>query len=373
MNRSKDILIFVEDPGAVNFVTPLIAALKREHLRIVIVAEGLAKDYLNRSNIAFESVDSSVSVHQILDKEQPKLILIGTSENPDSLGLKLIEATRNRGIKSIGLIDARMNAPYRFRGRTEDSLTYAPDYLFVPDDWTKDAFYEIGYPREKIMVTGHPHYDYVLEVGRRLSKEDQVSALRKQIFPAAGNEQKIITFISEGSLRTYHRHAQNIDVKYNFTGWGLSTGRTEIIVEELLDSVKIIRPRPYLVLRLHPKDLPDDFSQYADRIDYFSRKESPLEVVYASDLVVGMTSMLLCEAALMGKDALSIIPRSLEKSWLPSFYNLSIPFIESRKELLDKMENIAKEVPDIDSNNKYIATGATHNIIEKIKSIMVSG
>ena len=103
--------------------------------------------------------------------------------------------------------------------------------------------------------------------------------------------------------------------------------------------------------------------------DYFSQKELPLEVVYASDLVVGMTSMLLYEAALMGKVCLSIMPRSIEKAWLPSNFNISIVFIEKRKELIKKIKLIIDKIKSTD-DKEIIATDITNKIIDILKTII---
>jgi hypothetical protein len=41
-------------------------------------------------------------------------------------------------------------------------------------------------------------------------------------------------------------------------------------------------------------------------------------MVFACDLVCGMTTMLLYEAALLGRPTLAILPRAVEGAWLPT-------------------------------------------------------
>jgi predicted glycosyltransferase len=51
--------------------------------------------------------------------------------------------------------------------------------------------------------------------------------------------------------------------------------------------------------------------------DLISEGGDPLELAYVSDIIVGMTTMLLFEASLLGKSVFSIIPRKFEIDWLP--------------------------------------------------------
>ena len=140
------------------------------------------------------------STEEILDDLAPNILLIGTSENPDSMGFKLVETARLKKIPTVGVIDAAMNAGYRFRGRSHSALAHAPDWLIVPDEWTKKLFIHLGYQAEKIAVCGNPHFDYVMDVAAGLSKAGSPS-LRNLLLPGIGKNQKAIVFVAEGAAR----------------------------------------------------------------------------------------------------------------------------------------------------------------------------
>jgi hypothetical protein len=72
------------------------------------------------------------------------------------------------------------------------------------------------------------------------------------------------------------------------------------------------------VLRLHPKNTRDEFAAYLGEFDEVSAGGDPLALIHSADAVVGMTSMLLLEAALLGRPTLAIVPRAVERDWLPS-------------------------------------------------------
>jgi hypothetical protein len=146
-------------------------------------------------------------------------------------------------------------------------------------------------------------------------RQDRAS-LRKGLFPEVPLTQKIIVFAAETSTGLNQQQFQR-SAEYTLQGRGRSTSRTEIVLEEFLDAVRLLKPQPYLVLRLHPKNLLEEFTPYLSEFDQINQGGSPLNLVYAADLVVGMTTLLLLEAAMLGRPTLSIIPRLVEMQWLP--------------------------------------------------------
>lgn len=330
-----DILIFIEDPGAINYLAEIPATLTERGYRNKLLADGSAIEYLAKRSIAHEIVEHPTSADRILASIRPRLLIVGTSENPDTLGLALIVSARSAEIESVGVVDAQANAAYRFRGHSDSPLTYAPDWMLVPDTWTKEAYFSLGYPPERLVICGHPHYDYVHAMGKRLAQEDQ-KVLRRSLLPRAQDDQRVIMFLAEVSTglnpQQYKRSPD-----YTLTGKGTSTGRTEIVLEEFLDAVQLIKPRPYLVLRLHPKNTVDEFAEYLNEFNQVSKDEPPLELVYVADLVVGMTTMLLFEAALMGRPTLSIVPRVVERDWLPSIRMGITPCAMTRRDLMENL------------------------------------
>ena len=325
--------MFVEDPGAANFVAPVHAALRNNGKASIILSTGTALKCLSEKDVETNEIHASDSTEAILDDLAPDILLIGTSENPDSMGFKLLETARRKKIPTVGVIDAAVNAGYRFRGHSPSALAHAPDWLIVPDEWTKKLFLHLGYQAEKIAVCGNPHFDYVMDVAAGLSKAGS-SSLRKHILPGIGQNQRAVVFVSEGvaQLRRLVSAVPGQD-EYTLTGWGSSRGRTEIILEEFLTAVQSLSPRPYLILRPHPKDASDEYRDYLKYFDCVNTTNGPLELIYCADLIVSGTSMLLQEAAIMGKPVLSILPRTKEKEWLQGVRTGIIPFVTTRDEL----------------------------------------
>lgn len=368
--NKADILFFVEDPGPANYVASLPYLLEKKGLHSIVMSAGLAKEYLFRRNVTLHEFPSSVTVDEIMESVRPRVLVVGTSENKNTMGLELIDAASAHGITTVGVIDASMNAEFRFRGHGATPLAHAPDWLLVPDELTKEVFVATEFPESHIVVCGHPNYDYVLGVAAKLAAQG-VKNLRKYILPDA-KDKKVVVFVSEGSARLKLLSPKLSIEEYTFRGRGAGTGRTEIVIEEFLDALRLVSPRPYVVLRPHPKDVEADYSIYLDEFDYFDNTSMPLELVYSSDLVVGTTSMLIMEAALMGIPTLSLVPREVEKTWLASIRAGITRCVTTRTDLISTLKDMLEYVSaDHQSKNtSFIAAGSSHKVVAFIESLL---
>jgi hypothetical protein len=367
MTINADILIFVEDPGAANCVTGLPSALEGLDISASIVAAGAAVGYLGKQGFAFTKLPEGSSAGALLDEASPKLVLIGTSENPDTFGLQLVTPAKERGIPTVGIVDGPANPQHRFRGRGEAPLHHAPDVIIVPTEPMKKAFVDLLYPEKNIFTGGHPHYDAIKEK-RRVLQEVGRAQIKKEILPDALEDQPVIVFaaeISDGLEPSQFRRSSD----YTLEGRGKSDLRTNIVLEELLDGLKKLTPKPYVVLRLHPKNKVEEFFEQLSGIDHISDSGSPIDVCFAADLVVGMTSILLVEAAILGRPTLSIIPRETEKDWLDSIGLGLTKVATSRVELRQAIDQFMRNWPKETDNrvDEVINFGSTDRIAKFLK------
>jgi len=325
------LLSFVEDPGAANCVAPVLEPLRRRGWEVTALAAGIAYDYLRERCSPIERLPLGARADNLLRRSDPAAIIVGTSENKRTIAHDLVAQARHRGVMSVGLVDSAANSSLRFRGRTDNPLFHAPDWLLVADEWSRRTYTEIGFPQSRIVITGHPHYDSVVERKAALDAEGR-RAVRARVMPGVPPERPIVVFLSETSTgldaEQFRRSAL-----YTFAGRGDCDGRTEIVLEEVLDALATLPRRPYVVLRLHPKNRVEEFARYQEEVDAVSVDEPPLDLVYAADLVIGMSTSLLLEAAILGRATLSVLPRALERDWLPSVRSGITPCATDRAEL----------------------------------------
>jgi hypothetical protein len=329
--QTRSWLAFVEDPGAAVYISSLPKALQDEGVNCRVIATGHALEVLARKGIAAERLSPEATGVAMLEVYKPSLVIVGTSENPDSFSFDLIETARARGITTVGIVDAAANVAERFRGRGDHQLSFAPDWLVVPDEETAKEFRKLGFPAGQVQACGHPQYDEVLALRSKWSEQDRLRQ-REKWLPAAGQGRPALMFISELSTGLNAQQFRR-STAYTLQGRPESDGRTEIVLDELLMAIQDMPEKPYLVLRLHPKQGQDDLPRHRRLFDQVSRSEPALELVNAADAIVGMTSMLLLESALLGRPTLSLVPRAEERAWLGPMAS-AIPCVWTRGDLL---------------------------------------
>ena len=364
-----DVLIFVEDPGAANFVVDLPPKLEARRLSSSLIACGHAGPYLKSLGIEFHPVSAEQSATQLLEALTPKLILCGTSENPDTLGLQLIQKAKKRGIPSIGIVDGPANAGARFCGTGNSPLAFAPEWILAADQSSKDNLIKLSFPSENILISGNPASDRIKSRFQELEAEGQVN-VRKRLFPNLIPDQLLWVFMAEIS-----DGLDQIDFlsseSYSMTGRGGSNKRTNIVLEEILEAIKKLSPPPALVLRLHPKNTPEEFNDYTSEIFQISQGGLPDEVIYTADLVIGMTSNALFESAIMKRPTLSVAPREQEKEWLPAIGMGLVDFVYTRGQLVKYMTDfLSGMTTDHQSRiNEVVLFNASQRIAEMVSTV----
>lgn len=334
---SNPVLAVVEDPGAANMVKDLPQRASAHGISLQIAAVSHAVPYLQTRQVEFLTWESG-SAKEFLELHQPPLLLVGSSDNPQSKVLELVLEARKRRIQSIGLVDMRMNADRRFQGQGEDSLACAPDYLIVPDQAAREAYVSLGMDGTRVLPLGNPQYDLTLERARKLLAETSKALLQKKLF---GEKRLVITFVAEPES-TLNPALTNQSAGKKLKGTSGSPKRCLIVLEEFLAALKQIdqleQEDPLVILRLHPRNQESDFLPYEGACRLHSGGD-PLELICASDLVVGMTSMLLLEAAIAGVPTLSIVPNIEEAQWLPTVEAGATPCATTRDQIAAALQD----------------------------------
>ena len=143
------------------------------------------------------------------------------------------------------------------------------------------------------------------------------------------------------------------DEKYTFFGRGKSTRRIHIILEEVLEIRNKKEIKPFLILRMHPKNKKYDYEPYFNEIDKISDSIDPLEDILCSDLIIGSSSIFLMESFYAGKPTLSIIPKKEERNWCPSVLHGQTPCAYTTSQIEYELSSYRyKDLKQIQSSNQ---------------------
>lgn len=370
MSDNIDILLFVEDPSAANYAALLLPELIGQGWDVNLYASGVACNWLQARGVMFSECAIGADAPTLLSVTNPRCVLVGTAANPETLGLDLIDASRIAGIPSVAFIDAFMGAKNRFRGVGCDAFSHAPDWLLVLDSMTCEAFVDLGFPRDRITVCGHPQYDQTRALAQEWDGAGGSGSFRNRLFPHVDSKRPILTFISEGTMR-FGRLPRLSFHEFGFSGRGVDKGRTKVILEEVLDAVSELEERPYVVFRAHPTESIDEYAEYKSAIDYFSLGGVPLDLIYSSDLVVGMTSMLLLEAVLLGRPSLAVLAHVTEVDFLPNVRNGLTPNVLNRQDLRKILPNLfcTDTIPSY-SERDILVSNAAARVVQMLSRVI---
>lgn len=352
------ILLYADDPGGANFLAPIADALSaRSVLHSFQVAPSLAGFMVDRGVNCI--IRSAITAENMLDNV--KLLMVGTSEDMDCFAHGLVDAARTRGIASLGVVDMAVNADRRFRGRSNDPLRHAPDWLAVTDDSTVAAYTALGYPPDRLLVCGHPHYDKVRAQRDTFLTQDR-TIHRQTCYPQAPIGRPIWLFLAEG-IDQLNPVVSFRSSDYTLHGRGGHNFRGVIVLEEVLDTAAELSPRPWVVLRLHPKNRVEEFISLAPELGMTSQTGDPLPLVWAADLVLGMTTMLLLETYLLGRPHLAILPRVAERTWL---YTLTDGLTKSVCTRTTLRAMLSLPYTDLSPSNDALPKNAVNRLLDHV-------
>lgn len=297
----KKIIVFSRDPGAANVVIPIYKLLSNPSDGYNVSLWG--KDYaLKRYNDnclpynIFGEFSTLQEYENFLMLQECCLVITGTTSNDDTDRF-LWKAAKNLKIPSIAILDSWMNYIERFKFSSGEILF--PDQICVMDEQAKSDMVVESIPSEIISVTGQPYFETVIESFKNVSPE-LINSVKKDL--RITDNQVVITFASEPMLETYGSKSTLGYDQFTILDEFISALR-EYSLNEKRDLI--------LLVKLHPRNVKDSFQKYKnlsyERLQIVLVEDFDTQVlVSVSDLVVGMASMMLIEAALAGKPIESI-------------------------------------------------------------------
>lgn len=378
---NKKVLIFSRDPGGANTVAPLYKKLIEKGYTVKLFGKDEALNRYNKYNLT--GIDISAIVHntdqnniyKFLKSESPDFLITGTSGD-DFTEKYLWRAAEKLNIKSFAILDQWINYGIRFSSFSVKELEiynenkrhpYTPFKILVMDEYAKNQMINEGIFEDKIIISGHPYFDYLIERQENIDKTEIINS-KKSLCKI--KDELLITYVSEPISKTYNE----TDDSDHYWGYSERTIFKQFfcILNKIAEDYKI---NIKLFIRLHPKENQNNYDDIIDSIDskYISilvdKKLDGFNLMSASDLICGMSSMFLIEAAVMGKPIISMQMGLKREN----------PFILDKKGILKsilnekKLENILKKIliqHQIKGSSFKIKKGAVDKVIKYMEATL---
>jgi hypothetical protein len=248
-------------------------------------------------------------------------VFAGTSHPESSAYFEVhcLGEARRAGIRTISFVDHWVN--FRLRFLDENNELVLPDEIWVVDEKAKQLAVEEGLPGSILKVERNPYHQYLEYLWKpSFRNKDYLDGLH---IPKEGFH---ILFAPDPlSLRDGKKTA-------GFT--------EDEALEQLLDVLTTLELPVHLIVKCHPLqpvEVLDEAVKKSNMPVHIIRSGDTLELVNASDLVIGFYSNLLLEAKAIGKNVIRFYPGNEKADWL--IHDTSIPRLQTKEALLTTIKN----------------------------------
>jgi hypothetical protein len=290
------------DPGGANAVAAVIAALGAADVAIDAHAKGPAARRLAEMGVACHAFEGDHA--QVVSGLDADLLLTGTSA-ADCFELDAIAAFAARGLPTLAVLDYPANYAQRFHRAARHGCV-APDFVATLDEASAAAMVSSGIAADRILPLGQPYLGWLLRRDARRQTTPRRQGPRRILFASQPDAHEL------EALRL------------------------------VVASLGQLDRRPALTLRFHPRQTERMTSLAclaAAGIDAVVDDQTPtLACIEAHDVVLGITSTILIEAALLGRPTASVLAGEIDDP-LAAIRPGLIPTLRSAPEIRHFLES----------------------------------
>lgn len=280
---------------------------------------------------------------------RPNVVLTATSHNGINWEKHFIRAARTAGIPSAVVLESWANYDLRFSDLEFGSIF--PDAVYVPDEEARVQALQVGVPAESLQVTGNPAADVLADVRDR-STADQRRQRRQDLGVKTG--ERLVVFLSQP-----HSAMPAVMERYGYD----ETQVLRMVLRGVRQCASDLNETVRLVVRPHPRESPATFAWLGaeENVSVVVDGDGH-ELVLSADAVVGMTSALLVDAALLGCRALSVQPGLQGRDTLPSFMRNSEQAVYEEAALMPALVRLLK-LPPSSTRHLSLDSGAAGRVL----------
>ena len=293
-------LFFARDAGAANVLAAVYPAYSGEK---VFWAKDYARPVLDRLDIAYQDfnalqadrplgpADGEVVSRWLEECGWVDLVVTGTTHWDDLTDRLLWEASTKLSIPTVCFLDGWLRPVERFQVR---GRTFRPDCIVTNARSVTLLLEEKGLARDRVTTLAHPHIGRIFAAreelleGRSRTREFLAGHFRKPF-------KYLVVIASEPQTYLVSRGAAYVENEF----------KEVELYEQVAGALDPARSDEVLLaVKLHPKE---DHAAWAGTEALLIKEEiSGQEMAAAADVVVGVKSMLLIEAAVLGRSVVCL-------------------------------------------------------------------
>lgn len=338
---TKKVIFATYQIACANNLAPLASRLVEKGYLVVVYASGASiEKWKTLKGIIIKHAPDELDkteIDNIFKKEKISLLLTGT-DTKSYFDFNFRVAAKKNQVPVISFLDFWSYYKERFTRIGEKYDDSFPDMVFVIDSIAKEEIIKIGIEERKISIVGSPHLESVRKLKIQNSKI----------------KGKSILFLSQ-PISEIH----NDDL-----------GLNEInILKLLLTVVESDFPSYHVSIKPHPREREVKFAEIVKNnqiveVSILDKTTDLIQVFEDHEVVVGIVSTALLEAAVLGSKTLSIQFESNGKFKFFASEKGIIPTAFTKDEVIFEMKKILdKKIDNVDLS--YLCEGAADNILRE--------
>jgi hypothetical protein len=363
------IIAIAGDPGGANALVPVIHRLRQLDIApIQALAYREALHLWQQSRLAPESIDGDEGL-ELLQGRLPDagFLLTATSVNSVDRERAAFGIARGLGVPCLAVLDFWSN--YRLRFTNRDGSLALPDRIAVMDELARSDMETAGFPAAALVVTGQPAFDTLRDTRAAFTPQHR-SDLRREL--GLGDDELLVLFVSQPFAAVYGSQ--------DAARAALGFEECDVLrqcCEALMALARRRRRCLTLAIRPHPRESAEKFPEIQEggfRAVIWNTPDQR-QAALGADLVLGMNSVLLYEAALMDCKVVSVQPGLKITDPLPSNRSGASTAVYDANKLGSTLENSLFE-PDrqcggrVSSLMKPSSGNATEAVIAEIRKLL---
>lgn len=295
----KKLLLFSSDPGGANLIVAMHAMLK-EAFDVHIYGKETSLNIYQKNELEYKNIKDSIftitqgNVYEFVSSQNFDGILTSTSAD-DFTERLLWLAAKKRKIYHGAILDQWMNYSLRFlkshksyqsKEKYNVNEYILPKNIFVMDEYAQQAMIKEGIPAKYIKVTGQPYFEHFINQHKKPTSQNI-------------NNEKLTWLFASEPITTVYGKEKGLDL-YGYTEQSILYAICNAINEIPNNMIE-------LIIKPHPRENSEVYSKICNQFNFVSLiLLDSVEAILQSDAVLGMSSTLLLEAALLNKPILSI-------------------------------------------------------------------
>ena len=293
----------------------------------------LSAAFYHQSSVLFSNkkYDPAFANVQLVEKAprfrelKAECLFTGTShpQSSEYFELKCIQNAKDEGVRTISFVDHWVN--FRLRFLNKENTPVYPDQVWVVDEKARQLAIQEGLPVEKLIVSGNPYHEYLKVLWQ----------------PAYKGK----SYLDRLGLETGKTTILYTPDPLSLRGGKKTTGFTEDeALHQIINAVTELQPPVQLLIKCHPLQPVDVFSKLVEsspiRIHLITKADT-LELLHASDVVIGFYSNILLEAEALGRNVIRFFPGKESSDLLK--HKTSLPAVKDVKQLLAALKHCINE------------------------------